>query len=170
MNLVERSVREFVDSVASVDEPVPAGGSVAALTGASSAALLALVSGVLERKHVSGVSGLLARAQDLQDRLLRLVDEDAEAYRAYLQRVERALERTTQTPLDVAAACLEVVDLSRELEGFSRGPLSSDVRTARTLASAALASALDIAEQNVLLHSDPAVQARLRDQISRLRE
>jgi Formiminotransferase-cyclodeaminase len=38
---VARSVQEFVSSVASTDEPVPAGGSVTALTGAASAALLA---------------------------------------------------------------------------------------------------------------------------------
>jgi formiminotetrahydrofolate cyclodeaminase len=177
MSLVGRSVREFVDSVGSAGEPVPAGGSVAALTGASSAALLALVCGVLERKQSVGVSSMLARARDLQERLLALVDEDADAFRAYLQArrtagagVEEALNRTTQTPLDIAAACAEVVNLSRAVERQTRGPMLSDVRTARALASAALGAALDIGEQDVHLHADVAAQARLRDQIRRLRD
>jgi formiminotetrahydrofolate cyclodeaminase len=166
--LVDRSVRAFVASVASIDEPVPAGGSVAALTGAASAALLALVCGVLHRRD-AGVADLLARGQELQEQLVLLVDEDAEAFRAFLHsKSTEALDRTSQTPLDIAAACLEVVALSREVETVTRGSMVSDVRTARRLASAALASALDIAEQDVLLHADPAAQARLRQEISRL--
>jgi formiminotetrahydrofolate cyclodeaminase len=174
VRLVDRSVREFVASVASKDEPVPAGGSVAALTGASSAALLVLVCGVLERKHVEGASDLLPRARGLQDRLLKLLDADADAFRAYLdarrasQDVESALNVTTQIPLDIAGACVEVVGLSRQVEDRTRGPMLSDVRTARSLASAALAAALDIAEQDVQLHADAAEQARLREAISRL--
>lgn len=175
--LVARSVREFVASVASIDEPVPAGGSVAALTGAASAALLALVCGLLDRKGVEGASELVARARDLQGRLLVLVDADADAFQAYLHakrtvvgsNVDGALNRTSQTPLDVAAACVDVVSLSRDVAGRTLGPLLGDVRAARHLASAALAAALDIAEQNVLLHSDPAARVRLQDEIARLR-
>jgi formiminotetrahydrofolate cyclodeaminase len=171
--LVARSVREFVASVASIDEPVPAGGSVTALTGAASAALLALVCGVQARKGVDGLAEMLTRARDLQARLLALVDADAEAFRAFLHArghdVEGALNRTSQTPLDIATGCVEVVSLSREIEPRTRGPLLGDVRAARGLANAALTAALDIAEQNVLLHSDPAAQARLRDEIARLR-
>ncbi|HEV7666555.1 MAG TPA: cyclodeaminase/cyclohydrolase family protein, partial [Chloroflexota bacterium] len=82
--LVDRSVGEFVAAVASAAEPVPAGGSVSALTGAASAALLVLVCGVLDRKRVDGVEVLLDRAAEVQRRLLALIDEDANAYGAYL--------------------------------------------------------------------------------------
>ena len=169
--LVGRSVHAFIASVASTAEPVPAGGSVAALTGAASAALLALVCGLLARKQVESAADLLERARELQDRLLMLVDADADAYRAYLRakRSEGALHRTSQTPLDIAAACVDVVSLSVDVEGRTTGALLSDVRTARSLASAAAAAALDTAEQNVVLHADPAAQARLRAEIGRLR-
>jgi formiminotetrahydrofolate cyclodeaminase len=163
--LVARTVREFVASVASTDEPVPAGGSVAALTGASSAALLALVCGV------EGLSVMLVRAQALQQRLLALVDEDAEAFRAYL-RVKRspgAVDPITRTPLAIAAACADVVTLSHAVESRTRRTLLSDVRTARYLANGALAGALETAEQNVSLHTDPEQRARLRDEIAHLR-
>ena len=49
--------------MASVDEPVPAGGSVAALTGAASAALLALVCGVQQRKRPGVSAAELAQAE-----------------------------------------------------------------------------------------------------------
>jgi formiminotetrahydrofolate cyclodeaminase len=169
--LVARSVRDFVASVASTGEPVPAGGSVAALTGSASAALLALVGGVLDRKGVGGAAGLLERARALQARLLGLVDEDADAYRAYLEekRSAGALQRMSEAPLEIAAACGEVVVLSADVETRVTGALLGDVRTARYLAGAALAAALDIAEQNVLLHADRAAQGRLRNEIARLR-
>jgi len=173
--LVARSVQGFVASVAAIDEAVPAGGSVAALTGAASAALLALVCGVHARKGGDAAPELLARARALQARLLELVDEDADAFRGYLQaRRERqdlagALQRTSQTPLAIAAACVEVVNVSRDVEGQTRGLLLGDVHTARRLAGAALAAALDIAAQNLALHAEPAAQARLQAEITRLR-
>jgi formiminotetrahydrofolate cyclodeaminase len=49
-HLTDLSVAEFVRAVASPTQPVPAGGSVAALTGAVSAALLVLVCEVVERR------------------------------------------------------------------------------------------------------------------------
>ena len=79
--LIDLTVRDFVAAVASADEPVPAGGSVAALTGASSAALLALVCDVLER-HTPGV--LIQereRARALHQELLDLVDAGVEPER-----------------------------------------------------------------------------------------
>jgi methenyltetrahydrofolate cyclohydrolase len=168
---VARSVRDFVASVASTGEPVPAGGSVAALTGAASAALLALVGRLRARRGVDGVAELVRRARELQERLLGLVDADAEAYRAFLQakRSAGALERMSQTPLEIAAACGDVVRLSVEMEGRATAVLLGDVRAARQLASAALAAALAIAEQNVLLFADSAAQGRLRIEIARLR-
>ena len=75
-----------------------------------------------------------------------------------------------KTPVAIARGCLDVVNLSQEVERHTRGPMLSDVRTVRRLAGAAMAAALDIAEQNVALHSDdPAAQARLLAEIAHLR-
>ena len=48
-HLTDLSVSEFLQAVASAAQPVPAGGSVAALSGAACAALLVLVCDVFER-------------------------------------------------------------------------------------------------------------------------
>ena len=175
-SLVSVSVNEFLAKVASTAEAVPAGGSVAALTGAASAALLVLVCGVLRRRHVEGVSGLEERAAELQQRLLRLVDEDAQAFRAFLDMQRSAGDmrgvaaRTSRTPLLIGAACAEVVDLSRLIEETPHlGAILGDVRAAHHLAQGALASALDIAEQDIGLHADASAQQTLREDIAELR-
>ncbi|MBV9134438.1 MAG: cyclodeaminase/cyclohydrolase family protein [Chloroflexi bacterium] len=173
--LVELSVRDFVAAVASADQPVPAGGSVAALTGAASAALLALVSEVLER-HTPGIlAEPLQTARRLQRELLQLVDQDAAAFRSFLEAprgsdARRAAGRgVAAAPLQIGRTCVQVVDLVRRVEPQVRGAMHLDVGAARQLAESAARSALDIAEYNLSLAAEPTLKAELREEISALR-
>ena len=156
MALIEASVGEFVARVASTEHAVPAGGSVAALTGATGAALLALVAGVTQRKRgEDALMQLLERADALQQRLLGLMDEDTAAYEGLLERrranadVADAALRTARVPLDIAHACRDVVGLSYQVEQHASGPMEGDVRAARHLAQAASLASLDLVEQNL---------------------
>ena len=164
-------MREFIARVASAREPVPAGGSVVALTGASSAALLVLVCGVLQRKDVPSVAELSARAAVLQERLLALVDLDAAAFRAFLddKHGQAAIMRLSETPIEIAQSCAELAALSLRIERHTSGPMQGDLRAARHLALAGLDAALDIAKQNISVQADPLAQRRLRAQIAALR-
>lgn len=173
--LLELSVREFVGAVASADQPVPAGGSVAALTGASSAALLALVCEVTERKTPGGLAQPLERARDLQQRLLELVEEDAAAFGMFLDAPRgsdarrSAGERVASVPLRIGRTCLEVRALVAAIEPKVSGAMHLDVGAARQLAQAAASSALDIAEYNLVLVAEPTTKERLREEIAALR-
>ena len=117
-SLASLSVSEFLAKVASTAEPVPAGGSVAALTGAASAALLVLACGVLQRHRAEGVTQVQERAAKLQQRLLDLVDEDAQAFQAFLKmkrsgtQTVAIVRRTSHTPLQIGGACADVVELN----------------------------------------------------------
>jgi formiminotetrahydrofolate cyclodeaminase len=82
--LTDRSVSEFLQAVASAEQPVLAGGSVAALSGAAGAALLVLACDVLERHAPDVLTQPRQKAADLQQKLLGLVDDDAAAFRAFL--------------------------------------------------------------------------------------
>ena len=174
--LLELSVREFVGAVASADQPVPAGGSVAALTGASSAALLALVCEVIERKTPGGLVKSLETARELQQQLLELVEEDAAAFRGFLDTPRGSAARraagqqVASVPLRIGRACLEVWSLVAAIEPNVRGPMHLDVGTARQLATAAAESALDIAEYNLVLIADAGAKQALREEIAALRE
>jgi formiminotetrahydrofolate cyclodeaminase len=173
--LVERSLDAFLASVGSTREPVPAGGSVTALSGAAAAALLALVCGV-RGKRAGGVFGpLRARADALRTELTRLVDEDARAYREFIaarrrrEDVAGAAERAARVPLRIAQACSEVVALAAEMRPRVRGALSGDVRTAQLLGRAACAAAVGLAEQDVKHIADPAARARLLGDLAAVR-
>ena len=175
-SLASLSLGEFLAKVASTAEPVPAGGSVAAFTGAASAALLMLACGVLQRHHTKGITQVQERAAELQQRLLDLVDEDAQAFQAFLEMKRSGRDtgavvtRTSHTPLVIGSACADVVDLSRHIEALPRmGAILGDVRAARHLAQAGLASSIDIAEQDIGLHTDLSEQQAMRDAISELR-
>jgi len=94
-------VAAFLQAVASTDEPVPAGGSVAALCGAAAAGLLALVCAVRAKRHPSAeLEALGARARRLQAQLTQLVDDDADAYRALLAARRTAKTRAVSTAAD----------------------------------------------------------------------
>jgi formiminotetrahydrofolate cyclodeaminase len=125
---------------------------------------------------MEGIREFRERAEHLQQRLLRLVDDDATAYGAFIaarragQVTDSAVAGVINVPLQVATACAEVVHVTRQLQERTEGPITSDVRAARHLAQAAMVAALDLAEQNVaLLGSDAAARQRVRDEIARLR-
>jgi formiminotetrahydrofolate cyclodeaminase len=163
------SVSEFAEAVASADQPVPAGGSVAALTAANAAALLALVCAILGRRQPGTLVGALEDSRRLQRDLLMLVDEDAAAFRAFLDAKRSGVDaaiasaRISEAPLQVCRASAEILALSDVVEAHTLGPPLADVRAARYLACAALRAALDIVEENRRLLGDaPAGDDELR--------
>lgn len=87
--LVGLTVRDFADEV-SRDTPAPGGGSVAALAGALGAALASMVANLWQDKLESpeAASALLTAAETAQrakERLVLAVDEDTQAFTAYLE-------------------------------------------------------------------------------------
>ena len=100
--LAQLTVKEFADEV-SRDTPAPGGGSVAALAGALGAGLASMVANLWQGKGESPATeaGLLdaARtAQRVKDQLILGVDEDTQAFNAYLE----ARRLPAQTPEDKA--------------------------------------------------------------------
>jgi glutamate formiminotransferase/formiminotetrahydrofolate cyclodeaminase len=173
--LTDLSVSEFLQAVASAAQPVPAGGSVAALSGAAGAALLVLVCDVLERHHPDAVTGPREKAAGLQQRLLGLVDDDAAAFRGFLDAERGSPERrasgsrVAQIPLDIGRACLEISQLVRTIEPHVAGSMRLDIATANTMAQAAARSALDIAQDNLSLVADPIQRREIASAIQGLR-
>lgn len=183
--LAGRTVAAFLESVASVQEPVPAGGSVAALSGSGAAALLELVCGVLGRKGHQGLETPRMRAAGLRVALLELVDKDTAAYHALVQ-ARRALRQddasaearqafasaareAVGTPLAVAEACVDVLDVAGQVSSQVTGALVGDVVASRHLAAAAGTAALDLADQDIPGVPDDTAQRALRARSAALR-
>lgn len=154
--------REFIDALAS-KAPTPGGGGASAYCGALASALASMVGNLTlgKRKYADVEAEVVAtqeRLSDVRDRLLALVDADAEAFaplaRAYGMPKETEEERSAkdaalqsalvgacEVPLAIMRACGEVVELSEfYLEHGSRLALS-DVGVAVVFAKAALQGA-----------------------------
>ncbi len=101
-SLVRMTVADFIDEV-SRDTPAPGGGSIAALAGALGAALASMVANLWQGKmeKVDAETALLQAAEDAQrikDQLILAVDEDTNAFNAYMD----ARRLPSRTPEETA--------------------------------------------------------------------
>jgi formiminotetrahydrofolate cyclodeaminase len=182
-------LRGFLEQLSSGD-PVPGGGSVAALQTAMAAALIAMVANLtLGRKKYeevqNQVASILARATALRDRANALVDEDIEAYRAVSatfalprgtdeernerqRRLQESLKGAVQPPLDTMRAASDVAGLAAELVGIGNSSAISDVGTAVLAARAGYHAARLNVEINLALIRDEAWCGEIRQQMERI--
>ena len=170
MDLAERSVRDFVDTVAS-DAPAPGGGSVAALEASIGAALTGMVACLTQGRkkyaeYAENAALVQAHAEDLQKRLLSLMDEDSEAFNrvsaafslpkdtdeekaARSSAIHDGLKGCTRTPLEMMRLCEEAISLASDFleKGFNQSS-ASDLG----VAFLSLKSAMQGAWLNVLIN------------------
>jgi len=133
-SLVGLTIREFANEL-SMDSPAPGGGSVAALCGALSAALSAMVANLTFGKRGyeevrEEMAATAVRAQALKDGLLEAVDRDTRAFNRVMEAfrlpkttpeqagekeraVEEANKEATLVPLNVLEQAVEAVALAR---------------------------------------------------------
>jgi formiminotetrahydrofolate cyclodeaminase len=184
-------VTDFLDALAS-NAPAPGGGSVAALSGALGAALLSMVCNLtLGKKRYADVqddiAALVARTEELRHRLTDLLEADVEvftgvsaAYKmprgtpelkaARSAAIQEALKAATQVPMDVAQACVEVLELcTQAAEQGNRGAVS-DAGVAVLMAEAGLRSAALNVIININAIKDQAFGARVQGELDALLE
>ena len=163
------SLEEFLSRVASA-EPVPGGGSVAALVGAFAAALGEMVAGLTEGKKKfqqvePRVKELRSRLSRARKELFDLAGEDAAAYSGVIEAIklpketeeqraarelalEKATRHATETPLRTARAAAGVMPLLEEIAAIGNPSARSDAAAGAQLAFAALKAA----QYNVLIN------------------
>jgi glutamate formiminotransferase/formiminotetrahydrofolate cyclodeaminase len=157
-SLLRLNLRQFVNEV-SLDSPTPGGGSVAALCGALSAALSAMVANLTYGKRgyentFEEMKTNATKAQSLKDELLRAVDLDTQAFNKVMEAyrlpkttedqkkekeraVEEALKEATLVPLEVLKKSLELLDLARTVAVNGNKNSLSDAGVAGSTAQAA---------------------------------
>lgn len=111
VSLTSLPVLELLDAFSS-SEPLPAGGSASALTGAIGTSLLMMVAGMSKTRtgaaaEASALAGATISLRPVRDALIRLVQDDSDAYAALLtaMRAPRATddERASRQELIVSA-------------------------------------------------------------------
>ena len=166
--------------------PVPGGGSAAALAGALAGALVAMVARLtIGRKAYAAVDerarAILGEADVLRGELRRLVDDDAAAYArvsaAYKvpkdapargAAIDTALLGAAVTPLDVARRAARLGELAREIGTIGNKNARSDAKVAEELARTAVVGALENVRVNVASMSDQKAGAGVLQEAEKL--
>ncbi len=132
--ITQDPIEIFLDALAS-GHPTPGGGSAAAIMGAMGAALVSMVCNVtLGKKGYEGVESEMRAVRDeserVRGRLTAMVAEDIAAFDSIMAAyklpkateeekarrgaaIQAGLRRATETPLECARACAEVIALAR---------------------------------------------------------
>ena len=160
--LTEKPVTVFVDELAS-SAPAPGGGSAAALSGALGAALVSMVCNLTigKKKYADvqdEIQAILEKSEALRHRLLELLEADVQVYtkvsqamkmpreteeqkQARAAALQEALKAATLVPLQVAEACVQVMDLCRPVAEKGNKNAVSDAGVGVLMAEAGLRSA-----------------------------
>ncbi|MDU4960266.1 MAG: cyclodeaminase/cyclohydrolase family protein [Sporomusaceae bacterium] len=161
--LIEQTITAFLQALQS-DSPAPGGGSAAALTGATGAALAIMVGKLTlaneKYEPVHDECGKLAAALSAcLDKLTLYIDADTAAFSqvmaayklpkattdekaARTAAVQTALKQAAALPLAVAQTCVEVLELAARMLAIGNTNAASDAAVAGRLAEAAMWSAI----------------------------
>jgi len=147
------TLKEYLDVLAK-KEPIPGGGSVAALTAALAAGLMSMVAryslGKASLKRTERkIETVLARTENLRKRLLELVDLDAKAYLKVVRSrgqspalKMKAKSEARAVPREVGRISYQLLELAPVLVSYGNKYLISDVEMAVELLFAAYKSAI----------------------------
>lgn len=177
---------DFLDRLSSAD-PVPGGGSVAALQVAMSAALLMMVCRLtIGKKRYQTVQvrveELSEHALKARDRAVELADDDAKAYGAVAdvlslprntdaereyRRVlmQQALQGAVDPPLATMRVAADVIDIARELVSIGNSSAVSDVGSAALAARAGYWAARLNVDINLAAIDDAEWAAGIRESL-----
>ena len=135
--LNELPIEEFLEELAA-RQPIPGGGSVAALSGALAAGLLSMAAEFSRDKDVS------EQARTLMNTLKHLIDRDAEAFAA------GDLKEATRVPLQTAKHSYQVLKLAGTLLETCNPRVITDIGVAAKMAESAVKGALLNVEVNLV--------------------
>jgi formiminotetrahydrofolate cyclodeaminase len=160
--LSEKPITTFLDELAS-SAPAPGGGSAAALGAAIGAALVSMVANLTvgKKKYADvqdDIQRILTRSEALRHKCLELLESDVAAYTevsvAYKMprdteeqkatrsaAIQKALKGATAVPMELAEACVEILNLCPESTEKGNVRAVSDVGVGALMAEAALRSA-----------------------------
>jgi formiminotetrahydrofolate cyclodeaminase len=189
MTFADRSLQSFLDQVASA-EPAPGGGTVAALSGALGASLVAMVCRLtVGKKGYEAVSAemqtILPRAEALQRELTELMQADTDAYArvmdayklpkttddekaARTRAIQTALQHAADVPLRVAECCAQVLELARVVAEKGNKNAASDGGVGALMAVAGLRGAAFNVLINLNSISDEAFKQERRARVTAL--
>lgn len=173
---------DLLDAFAS-NEPVPGGGSAAALAGAVGVSLLVMVAGLPKTRtgapeEAADLAEASARLRPLRDTLASLIDQDSEAYSAVLaamrlpkatdadkaarrEALETAMRGATEVPMDTMRACQQALHGAVIVAGNGNPNAATDTGVAIELLLVGVRGAAMNVDVNVKSLSDASFVTRV---------
>ncbi|WP_304943460.1 cyclodeaminase/cyclohydrolase family protein [Vallitalea guaymasensis] len=161
--LIDKSVSQFLDATASND-PVPGGGSIAASSGATAAALVEMVANLtIGKKKYEDVNDemkeISKKANDLRQQLLKYIDIDSEAFNRVMNAyklpkdteeqkivrkmtIQNAMKYAASVPLEVAKKSYDIMELSMRVVESGNKNAVTDGAVSAMMARTAVLSAI----------------------------
>jgi formiminotetrahydrofolate cyclodeaminase len=189
MAFKDMKLDDFLDTLASA-EPVPGGGSAAAMAGATGAALLCMVGEITMSKKkpedktpieesLSVVKPLVNRFKDLADEDSEAFDKVMDAFRmpkesdeekaARSEAIQTATIGAADVPLETAKVALDAAAAAGNLAEMGSKSAISDVACGLLFLDTAFRGALYNVDINVSGMSDPDVAARYKNESTELK-
>ena len=179
----DKSIQIFLDELAS-KSATPGGGSVSALMGAQSAALISMVCNLTIGKPKyaeveNEMQALLQQAEVLREKLMGLIKADIDVFNelmnayglpketdiekvARTEAIQAVLKAATEIPLECARACAKAVELSRyAAEKGSLGVISDAGAAVMAAYSGLKSAALNVYINTSSLKDREFAEARL---------
>jgi formiminotetrahydrofolate cyclodeaminase len=189
VSYAEMALADLLDAFSSTD-PVPGGGSAAALAGAVGASLLLMVAGVPKTKtgapeETADLADAASRLRPLRDSLLELVDRDSEAYAQVMasrrlpkgseeekalrtKAIDAAMRVATEVPLDTMRACQQTLRGAVVVAANGNRNTTSDAGVAIELLLAGLRGARMNVDINLAALRDTEYVTRMRTEADEL--
>lgn len=161
------SVQGFVAQLSS-SSPVPAGGSVAALCGALSTALTAMIAAITHESQIQARQQQMLieigeRAHDLKKKFLTIINQDAVNYHRYLKSFKSKscsvqpadlndtnVQQIIRTPVAMLKQAKPMAMLARQMLLYGSKNMASDAATAALLARTCAQSASFTIDNNMI--------------------
>jgi methenyltetrahydrofolate cyclohydrolase len=176
------TLAELLDAFAS-SQPVPGGGSAAALTAAVGTSLLIMVAGLPKTRHGtdeerSALTAAAARLRPLRDELAALIERDSDAYASVMnayrlpkssaveqttrsQAIDEAMRAATEAPMATIRACERAMREAEVIATSGAASASSDVAVGiELLKTAARGAGLNV-DTNLAAVKDPEYVKRI---------
>lgn len=188
--LVSMRVHAFADEV-SRDTPAPGGGSIAALAGSLGAALASMVANLAQggpdAEKDARLIALAERAQALKDQLMAAVDDDTNAFNAFMDArrlpdgtpdekarrqaaMQAGLKIAIDVPLATAKASLAALELAGEAARLGKVASITDAAVGAQMAHAGVRGGIWNVVINLKDITDPAYVADMQAQCAALLE
>lgn len=189
--LAEMYLKEFLDKTAS-NEPVPGGGSIAALSGAIAAALTEMVANLTigKKKYLAveeEMKEISAAFTNYRNKLVQDIDRDSAAFNEVMAAfklpketeeevaarnavIEAATKKATLVPLEVARDTYKMMATIEVVVEKGNQNAVTDGAVAAMMARTAVLSALYNVEINLGSLQDEAFVAEVRNEVTALRQ